>query len=463
MQQLALNTRNNASHWDQNSSLRGRPVIFVSGGFVEPLSEIKPPNEPTTSTTPAHIAPSDGANPPEESSETSTQTVSPETLLPGVETTRTGQAATQAMADNDSDSSDEVILFKGRESRRDTQPVLLEGASEPASITAHGDSSSPPSNHPVPSQSMDLDLLVADSDNDGGSDAAVNDYIQNMSSEDMADMVRLLTANHRELGGLDNDIFIDTASDDDNEGNNSDRGSGDIDGGTASPMTTQGRNGTRSRQTQKATDTQANSDGSDDAWQLATDSDDEHLANLLAEQEELGLGEDDLILLDSDAATTAIRSARRPRRPKGSLHWSNAALAKYGFTKGYRTSNGPYPSAEAVADAFEQLEVNGWTSNRGGFELDLSDSELQSTLKASWQKDRQRKKDRKRAREELRAQGLLGKKANSNDPRVKYPNGMSIDDMKDEFQSFLLGSDQRYVSLPSFHLLPKPAQLKGYK
>ncbi|KAL1903708.1 squalene synthetase-like protein [Sporothrix stenoceras] len=295
---------------------------------------------------------------------------------------------------------------------------------------------------------MDLDLLVEDSNNDGGSDAAVNDYIQNMSTEDMAYMVRQLTANHRELGGFDSDIFIDIASDDNNEGNASDQGSGDNGGGTASHAATQDRKGKRSRRTQKATNNVTNSDDSDDAWQLATDSDDEHLARLLAKQEELGLEGDDLILLDSDTTAAATRHGKRPRRPKGSLHWSSAALTKYGFTKGCRTSNGPYPSAEAVADAFEQLEVNGWSSSRGGFELDLSDSDLESTLKASWQKDRQRKKDRKKAREELRAQGLLGKRVNPNDPRIKYPGGMSLDDMKAEFRSFLLGSDQSLTLAP---------------
>jgi hypothetical protein len=282
-----------------------------------------------------------------------------------------------------------------------------------------------------------------------------------MSSEDMADIVRHLATNHRELGGFDNDIVIDIAGDgsDGSDGSNSsDDGNGDDDGGTVSPGVTQDRDGKQDRrnkrceEARKVTDNGVDTDGSDDVWQLATDSDADHPARLLARQEELGLGRDDLILLgarEANSATAALgrhqRLNKRPRRSKRSPPWSHTALAKYDFTKGYRASNGPYPSAEAVADAFEQLEVTGWTSSRRELELELSDSELESTLKASWQKDRQRKRDRKRAREELRAQGLLEKNANPNDPRVKYPNGMSLDDLKSEFRAFLLGSEHRYI------------------
>lgn len=454
MQQLALNTRNKASHWDQNSSLRGRPITFVSGGFVEPLTEVDLsgnliPNKAATNATS-----SDETNLPKVSDEKSTQIMSPAPILPAKEATKPNPTTQQAIADDSSDSSDEVILFKGRDTRKDFQPNLhIEGVSKPMSATAHKSFVTSSPSHPSLSGHGSLDLLIADSDKGDGSDAAANDYIENMTTEDMADMVRQLAANHRDLGGFDNDIIINIASDDSDdsdESNSSDHGNGDDDGGTISPRVTQDRAGKRDRpntrqgETHAATDNGSDTDGSDDAWQFATDSDEEHLARLLAKQEELGIVGDELILLDTNSATARHgRLNKRPKRSKGSPPWSHTALAKYDFTKGYRASSGSYPSAEAVADAFEQLEVTGWTGGRGGLELEISDSELENTLKASWQKDRQRKKDRKRAREELRAQGLLGKNANPSDPRIKYPNGMSLDDMKAEFQSFLLGSEHR--------------------
>lgn len=155
---------------------------------------------------------------------------------------------------------------------------------------------------------------------------------------------------------------------------------------------------------------------------LAETMDDEHLAQLFAKQEELGMGSGELLLLDADSMRKAPkRKAKKTGQP---------ALA---YTKGFKSTDGSYPSAEAVAKVFEQLNVD----------FNLSDSDLEAQLKNSWQKDRLRKKEKKRAREELREKGLLGKNANPNDPRVKYPNGIHIDDVKAELRDFLLGSEDR--------------------
>lgn len=82
--------------------------------------------------------------------------------------------------------------------------------------------------------------------------------------------------------------------------------------------------------------------------------------------------------------------------------------------------------------------------------LDNIDSDMERTLQAAWRSDRQKKADRKRERQEMRARGLLGKKANPEDTRVKYPAGMTTDQVADEFRSFLIGDAHRYVPLVDF-------------
>ncbi|QPG93859.1 hypothetical protein C2857_003174 [Epichloe festucae Fl1] len=69
--------------------------------------------------------------------------------------------------------------------------------------------------------------------------------------------------------------------------------------------------------------------------------------------------------------------------------------------------------------------------------FDNCDSDLEYQLKVAWKNDRLRKKERKQQREELHGLGLLRKKTTPNDLRVKYPLGMTITDVADELRFFL--------------------------
>ncbi|KAI8676439.1 Protein SQS1 [Fusarium sp. Ph1] len=79
--------------------------------------------------------------------------------------------------------------------------------------------------------------------------------------------------------------------------------------------------------------------------------------------------------------------------------------------------------------------------------FNLSDSELEAQLQAAWKTDRQKKSERKKQREELRALGMLGKKANPDDLRVKYPDGMNMEQVAEELRTFLVSSDEQ-LTLP---------------
>lgn len=71
------------------------------------------------------------------------------------------------------------------------------------------------------------------------------------------------------------------------------------------------------------------------------------------------------------------------------------------------------------------------------------DTELENELVNAWNNDRLKKKAKKREREDLRAQGLLGRRKNDPDLKTKYANGIDIEDLKSEIRLFLLSPKNR--------------------
>lgn len=73
----------------------------------------------------------------------------------------------------------------------------------------------------------------------------------------------------------------------------------------------------------------------------------------------------------------------------------------------------------------------------------LSDSELELHLEEVWEKDRKTKRDKKKEREQLRAEGLLGKKKKP-DRRPK-DGAFGMDGLKVELKEFLQSQSERYL------------------
>lgn len=71
------------------------------------------------------------------------------------------------------------------------------------------------------------------------------------------------------------------------------------------------------------------------------------------------------------------------------------------------------------------------------------DSDMECQIQQAWKGDRMKKAKRKQEREELRKLGLLGKKANPQDLRIKYPDGMKIEHVVEEIGLFLSKEDAR--------------------
>ncbi|KAI9830266.1 MAG: hypothetical protein M1819_005793 [Sarea resinae] len=199
---------------------------------------------------------------------------------------------------------------------------------------------------------------------------------------------------------------------------------------------------------------------------------DERIARLLSKQEELGLGSEDLLLLDDDEEEGEEEEEylrREIQDIKTGSHRgfrSVSADARTNRLRGRRSkqSGGGYPSATLMADVLTQDAYNGFDvmdherpslrkkakGRRGPLPFELSDSEIEASLRVAWTNDRNKKKARKEEREELRAQGLLGRKnknKNKADLKTKYKEGMTLDEVKDEIKEFLI-SRHESLSLP---------------
>lgn len=181
---------------------------------------------------------------------------------------------------------------------------------------------------------------------------------------------------------------------------------------------------------------------------------DEKLARLLAKQEDLGLGSEELVLFDemfadegegdgdSDIelrmALAASRKKRKPRSKRSNLF-----------------ADFDDDDDEMIGDDYGDFDImdrdrpsigRGSKMKSDPLTWGLSDSDQAEELRNVWVADRRKKKEKKQEREELRAQGLLGKKNKFKpDLNARYNEGMDIDQLSRELQEFLFSTNERLV------------------
>lgn len=182
--------------------------------------------------------------------------------------------------------------------------------------------------------------------------------------------------------------------------------------------------------------------------------DDETIARILQKQEELGLGGDEVMLYAGDdffdgsgpAKDYSYGAYSRPNKKKG---------------RGRGNKEPTFPSASAMVAALEMDPYGGFDimdterpslkpkkkGRRGQPPPELDDSDLNEQLQSAWANDRAKKRLKKAEREELRQQGLLGRKGKSPNLKVKYQGGIDMEDIVEELREFLLG-DMQTLSLP---------------
>ncbi|KAI0881009.1 uncharacterized protein GGS22DRAFT_174029 [Annulohypoxylon maeteangense] len=449
---LADEARNTASNrrgaFGRDAKLRYKPVTFISAGLMDPLKELNVQLAATDEaqkdtsdtggslgtdvvlTVDSHIfkghvpssSPDEEPSPHNQFSNDTGLSLDPE-------------------SDISCDSSEEIILFRGRDHNRNRQNGAAANSLELRDLnlelqaveeTLHEDTTQSPNTKRVITKAEDFIPLRSkpkrrdrrrEKDPDASSDdvaAILADYMSNVEGwggrSDNEDVGHRGIGSHsfsvlRELGGTDSDAVPDEVSSKDGVPHSSED---EIDV---------------------------------ENQQICLETEDERIARLLSKQEELGLGGNDVLLFDGEASDDEWLAPTK----------ANLRRKKKGDTKSAKIfhKKGQYPSATQMAEAFDELDLMDWhrpslkNFEKGSPTFDVSDSELNEAMKATWQKDRLKKAEKKKAREELRSQGLLGKNTNPDDLRVKYVGGMSLDDLADELESFLLGSQEQLI-LPPF-------------
>ncbi len=181
---------------------------------------------------------------------------------------------------------------------------------------------------------------------------------------------------------------------------------------------------------------------------------DEKIARLLSKQEKLGLGSSELLLADGDDNDEDNEDENVDQSPsprKGVSRNGRRSRRKKNQQRGDFLSPNTFVE-ELDADnyiPFDIMDLNrpslGRFPNGHGSRLSalaLEDKEMPNSMQSLWENDRAKKKMRKQKREELRAQGLLGKKSKLS-TKVTSSSNISIDEIKSDIRNFLLSSTQQ--------------------
>ena len=301
----------------------------------------------------------------------------------------------------DSDSSDEVILFKGRDTVQpaDTTTITMSQIRTEIQVVekqiqtgSTGDHAELTVTKSTSRRSQKDSRQQRPREDDNIDDDLMADYIENLrQSGEMGDMLNSVQWHRRDLGGSLSD---DSSSDDEEDARPGIGGAGQAD---------------------------ADVDASGDAYPSETEIDDETLARLIAGQDDVAVTEtgvyDANSASDSESSSDAIitNQAMATMDAFDVMDWSRPSLRPRKKGKGAKA------------------QVN----------FGVSDSELEEKLQAAFRNDRLKKANRKKQREELRALGQLGKKAKDpEDMTVKYPNGMTMEQVAEEIRTFMLNTNE---------------------
>ncbi|KAF1946462.1 hypothetical protein EJ02DRAFT_234026 [Clathrospora elynae] len=201
--------------------------------------------------------------------------------------------------------------------------------------------------------------------------------------------------------------------------------------------------------------TSSNSEDDSDSDDSEEEFDDETIARVLQKQEELGLGSDEMLLYAGDDIFDGASATK-----KSSFGgYGRPSKKRQARVRGNRDPS--FPSASALADAIDMDPYRGFDimdterpslrpikkGRRGQMPPELDDSDLNEQRQNMWEADRAKKRLKKAEREELRQQGLLGRKGKAPNLKVKYQGGIAMEDVVEELREFLMG-DMQTLSLP---------------
>ena len=171
---------------------------------------------------------------------------------------------------------------------------------------------------------------------------------------------------------------------------------------------------------------------------------DEQIARLLAKQAELGMPDDDLLLyngeglLSESSADGIFERETMPFRTSKKVSKTTRRVIKSSKNDAYAAflDSEDYGAFDIMDRERPSIEKKSKKTLKQE-DLGLSDPELFQQISSTWEHDRNKKKARKQQREELRAQGLLGRKGKP-DLKAKYREGLDTEDLKSEIKGFLM-------------------------
>ncbi|GJN82502.1 hypothetical protein PLIIFM63780_006042 [Purpureocillium lilacinum] len=373
------------STWSSNSRLRSQPVLFRSAGLSEPLkNDDLDQHGSDPASTQAGPPIERRAKSPDSGAEKDT-VMGPDELEHAVQRSRNGADA--------ADTGEDALFF-------------YDLAGERTAVATSKPAIPIPERHRSPCSSSGDEIILEE-------DAFLADYIANMrESGEIVDALHHYGHNSRDLGGTESD------SSNQSEQNMPQARSNKRSNGR-SALTSDGdaaheepaRRGFRHELAGSANNRSDDSDA---------EVDDVTLAKLIAGQSLSSVSDvDDGGVCPPESDSTASASDKGPAAAQGKT-------ADFDYMDWERPSLRPRRGKKARAPAT----------------FDVSDSELEQQLQVAWKNDRHKKKQRKQQREELRALGLLGQNPAPGDLRLKYPVGMSMQDVGAEFRVFLMGTDE---------------------
>lgn len=162
---------------------------------------------------------------------------------------------------------------------------------------------------------------------------------------------------------------------------------------------------------------------------------DEEIARRLAKQEEFGIEASEVVMFDGGESPGEPIQHLRKEAIRYSLRSGNLMVRTDSDDSDFDFMDHERPSLQK-------------TKKKKGKKPDFGvlDSEMEQDMPATWENDRAKKKKRKEDREKLRAQGLLGG-GSGGGAQAKYPNGMSLNELREELRGFL-ASDRTTLTLP---------------
>ncbi|KAI0012419.1 hypothetical protein F4779DRAFT_568624 [Xylariaceae sp. FL0662B] len=456
---LAEEARNTAHNrrgaFARDAKLRYNPVTFISAGLMDPLKDLEltlengnesQADQGTAEESRAASPPTVDITPPDNPIPLSAPVEKSTADLFTIDVTGDRSLRADVDPQDSEDSSEEVILFKGRDGgRRLPRPAKVNQDNANA--------------EPMKLREIDIEIQAVEKSLQQGTSTPndtleADDYIP-VEAAPKGGRLTPRTPHFRDTSDEEAAVIADYMANIQNE-EDEQEDEGDEDEENHPGL---GSHAFHLLRDLGGTDSEAVPDevSSDDTWGEGANSEDqrrrrdvqdERMARVLARQEELGFGSDDILLFDGadseDEWLSAIKTTPHHQK-KGASKKAKIFQKK-----------GQYPSAAQMADAFDDLDLlMDWhrpslnNFKKGPPALDVSDSELEEAMNMAWRKDRLKKAEKKKAREALRSQGFLGKDTKPDDPRVKYHGGMSLDDLANELEVFLLGSQQQ-LSLPPF-------------